>query len=107
MQRSQLECAAAEFPRQLTRRAKQLMCGRVAQGEDAAPVSHRHRDQAFAEDPSHQKKLAAPYIACGQDAACVAESAIGITRMDVDAQGNLYIQKLANYVVFMMILNCT
>ncbi|MDG2784840.1 3-hydroxy-3-methylglutaryl-CoA reductase, partial [Vibrio parahaemolyticus] len=34
--------------------------------------------------------LAALYIACGQDAACVAESAIGITRMDVDAQGNLY-----------------
>lgn len=34
--------------------------------------------------------LAALYIACGQDAACVAESAIGITRMDVDADGNLY-----------------
>ncbi|MCV6037402.1 hydroxymethylglutaryl-CoA reductase, partial [Escherichia coli] len=34
--------------------------------------------------------LAALYIACGQDAACVAESAIGITRMDVDTQGNLY-----------------
>ncbi len=34
--------------------------------------------------------LAALYIACGQDAACVAESAIGITRMDVDAEGNLY-----------------
>ncbi|MBR9874218.1 MAG: hydroxymethylglutaryl-CoA reductase [Vibrionaceae bacterium] len=34
--------------------------------------------------------LAALYIACGQDAACVAESAVGITRMDVDAKGNLY-----------------
>ncbi len=34
--------------------------------------------------------LAALYIACGQDAACVAESAIGITRMDVDPDGNLY-----------------
>ncbi len=34
--------------------------------------------------------LAALYIACGQDAACVAESAIGITRMDVNAEGNLY-----------------
>ncbi|EGU30529.1 3-hydroxy-3-methylglutaryl CoA reductase [Vibrio ichthyoenteri ATCC 700023] len=34
--------------------------------------------------------LCALYIACGQDAACVAESAIGITRMDVDANGDLY-----------------
>ncbi|MGP8306675.1 hydroxymethylglutaryl-CoA reductase [Vibrio sp. YIC-376] len=34
--------------------------------------------------------LAALYIACGQDAACVAESAVGITRMDIDAKGNLY-----------------
>lgn len=34
--------------------------------------------------------LTALYIACGQDAACVAESAVGITRMDVDSHGNLY-----------------
>ncbi|MGR5537644.1 hydroxymethylglutaryl-CoA reductase [Vibrio campbellii] len=34
--------------------------------------------------------LTALYIACGQDAACVAESAIGITRMDIDQQGDLY-----------------
>ncbi len=34
--------------------------------------------------------LAALYIACGQDAACVAESAIGMTRMEVDRDGGLY-----------------
>lgn len=34
--------------------------------------------------------LSALYIACGQDAACVAESAIGITRFDVDPNGDLY-----------------
>ncbi|WCE32179.1 hydroxymethylglutaryl-CoA reductase [Vibrio sp. SCSIO 43137] len=34
--------------------------------------------------------LAALYIACGQDAACVAESAIGMTRMEVDRNGDLY-----------------
>jgi hydroxymethylglutaryl-CoA reductase (NADPH) len=34
--------------------------------------------------------LAALYIACGQDPACVAESAVGITRMELDRQGNLY-----------------
>lgn len=34
--------------------------------------------------------LAALYIACGQDAACVAESAIGMTRMEVNSQGDLY-----------------
>ncbi|UUM32610.1 hydroxymethylglutaryl-CoA reductase [Vibrio japonicus] len=34
--------------------------------------------------------LAAFYIACGQDAACVAESAIGMTRMEVSEQGGLY-----------------
>jgi len=34
--------------------------------------------------------LAALYIACGQDAACVAESAVGTTRMEVTADGWLY-----------------
>jgi hydroxymethylglutaryl-CoA reductase (NADPH) len=34
--------------------------------------------------------LAALYIACGQDAACVAESAVGITRLEVDSDGGLY-----------------
>lgn len=34
--------------------------------------------------------LAALYIACGQDAACVAESAIGMTRMEVTDEGQLY-----------------
>lgn len=34
--------------------------------------------------------LAALYIACGQDAACVAESAIGMTRMEVTDAGELY-----------------
>lgn len=34
--------------------------------------------------------LAALYIACGQDAACVAESAVGVTRFEVDKDGGLY-----------------
>ncbi len=34
--------------------------------------------------------LAALYIACGQDPACVAESAVGVTRMELDRDGNLY-----------------
>ena len=34
--------------------------------------------------------LSALYIACGQDAACVAESAIGITRIEKTAKGQLY-----------------
>jgi hydroxymethylglutaryl-CoA reductase (NADPH) len=34
--------------------------------------------------------LAALYIACGQDAACVAESAVGITRFEVTPAGDLY-----------------
>lgn len=34
--------------------------------------------------------LAALYLACGQDVACVAESAVGITRLDVRADGALY-----------------
>ncbi len=34
--------------------------------------------------------LAALYIACGQDAACVAESAVGVTRMEKTADGDLY-----------------
>lgn len=34
--------------------------------------------------------LAALYIACGQDAACIAESAVGVTRFEVRADGALY-----------------
>lgn len=34
--------------------------------------------------------LAALYIACGQDVACVAESAIGVTRVEVRESGALY-----------------
>lgn len=34
--------------------------------------------------------LAALYIACGQDAACVAESAVGVTRFEVTEGGGLY-----------------
>ena len=35
--------------------------------------------------------LAAIFIACGQDPACVAEAAIGITRMDLTDEGDLYV----------------
>jgi hydroxymethylglutaryl-CoA reductase (NADPH) len=34
--------------------------------------------------------LAALYIACGQDAACVAESAVGVTRFEMTPAGDLY-----------------
>ncbi len=34
--------------------------------------------------------LAALYLACGQDVACVAESAVGITRIDTTEQGDLH-----------------
>ncbi|MCK4773543.1 MAG: hydroxymethylglutaryl-CoA reductase [Candidatus Krumholzibacteria bacterium] len=35
--------------------------------------------------------LTALYIACGQDVACVAESAVGITRMDTTEEGDLHL----------------
>ena len=34
--------------------------------------------------------LAALFIACGQDAACVAEAAVGVTRFEVGGEGELY-----------------
>ncbi|MHA3772203.1 hydroxymethylglutaryl-CoA reductase [Verrucomicrobiota bacterium sgz303538] len=34
--------------------------------------------------------IAALYLACGQDAACVAESAVGVTRFELAADGGLY-----------------
>jgi hydroxymethylglutaryl-CoA reductase (NADPH) len=34
--------------------------------------------------------LAALYIACGQDAACVSESAVGVTRFELTGAGDLY-----------------
>ncbi len=35
--------------------------------------------------------LAALYLACGQDVACVAESAVGTSRAEVTAEGDLYV----------------
>lgn len=44
--------------------------------------------------------LAAIFIACGQDAACVAEASVGITRLDLDDNGDLYISvSLPNLIV--------
>ena len=35
--------------------------------------------------------LTALFIACGQDVACIAESAIGLTKMEVNKKGDLYV----------------
>jgi len=44
--------------------------------------------------------LAAMFIACGQDAACVSEAATGLTDMDVTEQGDLYVSvTLPNVIV--------
>lgn len=44
--------------------------------------------------------MAAFYIACGLDAACVAESAVGVTRLETTADGSLYASvTLPNLVV--------
>ncbi|MGE0483456.1 MAG: hydroxymethylglutaryl-CoA reductase [Gammaproteobacteria bacterium] len=44
--------------------------------------------------------LAALYIACGQDAACVSESAVGVTRMELAEDDGLYVAvTLPNLVV--------
>ena len=44
--------------------------------------------------------LAALFIACGQDAACVAESSVGITRFELTAEGGLYASvSLPNLIV--------
>jgi hydroxymethylglutaryl-CoA reductase (NADPH) len=44
--------------------------------------------------------LAAMFIACGQDAACVAEAAVGTTRMETTPEGSLYVSvTLPNLIV--------
>ena len=35
--------------------------------------------------------LTALFIACGQDVACISESSLGITRMEIDSNGDLYV----------------
>jgi hydroxymethylglutaryl-CoA reductase (NADPH) len=45
---------------------------------------------SFGMQGHYANALAALFIACGQDAACVAESAVGITRFDLTADGDLY-----------------
>jgi hydroxymethylglutaryl-CoA reductase (NADPH) len=44
--------------------------------------------------------LAALFIACGQDAACVSEASVGVTRMDITPDGGLYVAvSLPNLIV--------
>jgi len=44
--------------------------------------------------------LAALFIACGQDVACVSEASVGLTRMDVTGAGDLYVSVvLPNLIV--------
>lgn len=44
--------------------------------------------------------LTALFLACGQDVACVSEASVGITRMDLTRDGNLYCSvTLANLIV--------
>jgi len=44
--------------------------------------------------------LAALFIACGQDVACVSEASVGMTRMQADERGDLYISvSLPNLIV--------
>jgi hydroxymethylglutaryl-CoA reductase (NADPH) len=44
--------------------------------------------------------LAAIFIACGQDAACVSEASVGLTRMDITPDGDLYMSvSLPNVLV--------
>jgi hydroxymethylglutaryl-CoA reductase (NADPH) len=44
--------------------------------------------------------IAALFIACGQDAACVAEAAVGTTRMEATPEGDLYVSvTLPNLIV--------
>jgi hydroxymethylglutaryl-CoA reductase (NADPH) len=44
--------------------------------------------------------LAAIFIACGQDVACVSEASVGVTRMDLSDDGDLYVSvSLPNLIV--------
>lgn len=44
--------------------------------------------------------LTALFIACGQDVACIAEASVGITRMEITDQGDLYVSvSLPNLIV--------
>ena len=43
--------------------------------------------------------LAAIFIACGQDAACVSEASMGITRVDIVQNGDLYIAVTLPYLI--------
>ena len=44
--------------------------------------------------------LAAIFIACGQDVACVAEASVGVTRMDVTKEGDFYVStSMPNLIV--------
>lgn len=55
---------------------------------------------SFGVQGQYANGLAAIFIACGQDAACVSEAAVGITKVDLTSAGDLYISvTLPNLIV--------
>jgi hydroxymethylglutaryl-CoA reductase (NADPH) len=82
-------CAEATIPAELVRRRLHTTPHRLADyfrmGALGGVLSGTLGAQGH-----YANGLAALYLATGQDVACVAESAVGVTRMEVTASGNLY-----------------
>jgi hydroxymethylglutaryl-CoA reductase (NADPH) len=82
-------CAEVEVPRELVASRLRTSVERIADCWRMAAVGSA-LSGTLGINAHYANALAALYLACGQDVACVAESAIGITRFEATRGGALY-----------------
>lgn len=97
--RGKMVVAEATIPRRLVQRILHIEPARLVQ---ASNVSLRGGIQSgsIGAQGHYANALAALFLACGQDVACVAESSVGMTTMDLTPDGDLYVSvNLPNLMV--------
>jgi hydroxymethylglutaryl-CoA reductase (NADPH) len=97
--RGKMVVAETIIPQRLVRRILHVAPARLVQ---TANVSLRGGVQSgsIGAQGHYANALAALFLACGQDVACVAESSVGMTTMDLTPTGDLYVSvNLPNLMV--------
>ncbi len=82
--------AEAVVPREVALRECQATPEVIAEYSRVATVG-AIQSGAIGSQGHYANALAALFIACGQDVACVAEAAVGITCFELDGRGDLYV----------------
>ena len=87
--RGKLVVAETEIPREIVRDVLRTSPEAMVEYWRCAVVAASHAG-TIGSQGQYANGLAALFIACGQDVACVAEAAVGTTRFEINQNGSLY-----------------